>query len=145
MRVRRPAGPFVLFFAFLASGACARDSILAPVPPDGAANVELRTDKAAYDRSEPGSVTIANQTSDTLYFGGCHDILERQVSGGWIEMAPIPSPCPALLLTSLPGVPITTGFDRRPATFPGTYRLRRGFQTYGTPFFRRSNTFLILE
>ena len=139
----------VLLASLLAAFSCAGDSYLAgPLPPDGPTNIEVATDRSSYAIGSAASVTLRNESPDTVLFGACADVLERRLyDGRWVALSPLPQNCPDIAFLLEAGVSRLLPFDLGAATQPGTYRLRREFLPYrggveGT-FYRRSNEFQI--
>jgi hypothetical protein len=48
--------------------------------------LELRTDRSSYRPGEQMELTLVNPTNNTYTYNPCTRLLERQVSGGWIQL-----------------------------------------------------------
>lgn len=54
------------------------------VPPGG--ELQLRTDRTTYRGGEQMTLTLVNPTSNSYAYNPCTRLLEREVSGAWIEL-----------------------------------------------------------
>jgi len=53
------------------------------VPPGG--ELELSTDKSSYRSGEQIMITLVNPTSNSYAYNPCTRLIEREVSGSWVE------------------------------------------------------------
>lgn len=120
-----------------------------PLPPDGTVAAEFRTDKTQYTIGNSAKLTMVNRSTSRFTMGVCSDVLERGVTGGWVEIPRESTPCIALAILIAPGDSATLTYDLKQATEPGTYRIRRQFTVEssgaGSQTYLRTNTFAMVR
>jgi hypothetical protein len=98
--------------------------------------VDLIVDRTAYVAGDTIRVDLVNSSPETIEFGACSTVLERQMALGWEQVTPPRLPCIAILYTLQAGKSRRSVFILDRAMPSGVYRLRH----YYTPAGSMKNT-----